>query len=351
MVKVLSENYSWLFSALYASNEFLWDSLRRISQTHSGPWFLGGDFNEVLQAKDKLGGKSINNNHTNILWHRLNKCNMIDLGFKGSKYTWTNKRYKNMKDLIMERLDRCLANDPWVVHYPDSTVTHLPRTHSNHCPLKVHLERNRPNNGIRPFRLKPMCFYPHNDLPQAIITFKDNTTIWNRNVFGNIFSKMRKIVARIDGIQKSRHYPHTPFLHDLESTLLCEYNTILKIDWLTYGDANTNFFHISTINRRRRNRILLLKDDTGNEFRNQDEIMAHATSFIIHIYSTELLTTTLPEPRNHLEANSLTNPVREALDATLTNKEIRDAINSLSPSRLLDLMASTPCSFRNTEIR
>ncbi|KAH0714838.1 hypothetical protein KY284_007743 [Solanum tuberosum] len=236
MVKVLYENYTWLFSALYDSNDFsscsiLWDGLRRISQTHFGPWFIGGDFNEALPARDKLEGRSINNNCIDILWQCLNQCNMIDLGYKGSKYTWTNKRYINIKELIMERLDRCLANGPWVLYHPDSTMTYLPRTHLDHCPLKVQLEKNRPNNEIMPFRLEPIwcghsdfqnmvkrSFTPHSELPRAITTFKDNATKWNRNIFGNIFSKMRRIVARIDGIQRSHHYPHNPYLNDLEST-------------------------------------------------------------------------------------------------------------------------------------
>lgn len=37
-----------------------------------------------------------------------------------------------------------------------------------------------------------------------------------------------------------------------------------RISWLQNGDKNTKFFHLTTLVRRRRNRVERLKDDTGN---------------------------------------------------------------------------------------
>lgn len=73
------------------------------------------DFNEVLQAKDKFGGRGINNNRAINLWNCLKQYKMVDLGFKGSKYTWSKKIYKNRKNLTLERLDRVLVNDSWIL--------------------------------------------------------------------------------------------------------------------------------------------------------------------------------------------------------------------------------------------
>lgn len=109
MVKVYSSTQPWLFSVIYASNLFncrkiLWDNLIALRETYNGPWLIGGDFNEVLTANDKWGGRHVNNNRADIFWSCINNCNLFDLGFKGSKYTWSNKRTRN--DLILERLDR-----------------------------------------------------------------------------------------------------------------------------------------------------------------------------------------------------------------------------------------------------
>lgn len=63
-----------------------------------------GDFNDVIDSSEKLGGNQVNRNRSKYLWNGINKCGLIDLGFKGCKFTWTNRRKKN-NSLIMERLD------------------------------------------------------------------------------------------------------------------------------------------------------------------------------------------------------------------------------------------------------
>lgn len=83
----------------------------------------------------KKGSRPLSLSRSSDLWDIINHCQLIDLGFKGSKYTWLNKSYKQKHALIFERLDRFLANDDWIHLYLDAQVTHLPRTHSDHCPL------------------------------------------------------------------------------------------------------------------------------------------------------------------------------------------------------------------------
>lgn len=116
LVKVSKNHPPWLLFAIYTSNCLerriaLWENLTQISQSYKGNRFIGGDFNEIIHAKDKLGGRNINSNCAKLFWQCLNQCSMVDLGFKGSKYTWTNKRYSRKKYIIFERLARCFANE------------------------------------------------------------------------------------------------------------------------------------------------------------------------------------------------------------------------------------------------
>lgn len=115
VIEVIPTHKSWLFTSIYASNKVhlrneMWSNLINLqNKFFSGPWLVGGDFNNVLNSSEKVGGNNMNRNRTRHLWDCINKCGLIDLGFKGSKYTWSNHRRKN-KGLIMERLDKVFAN-------------------------------------------------------------------------------------------------------------------------------------------------------------------------------------------------------------------------------------------------
>lgn len=80
--------------------DYISGSLTTVAQNFNGDWFIGGDFNKVIQANEKWSGQNINSQRAESLRKCFNLCNMVDLGYKGSRYTWTNKRYKNRHHLI-----------------------------------------------------------------------------------------------------------------------------------------------------------------------------------------------------------------------------------------------------------
>ena len=154
-VKVCSSNLTWLLSTIYASlrlaeRRILWENLKTVAHLHNLPWLMLGDFNEVLYDDDKFGGNHVNLNKALEFKDCLDECNMVDLGFVGPKFTWTNR--KPISSLILERIDRCFANLVWRILYPEALVTHLPRTFSDHCPVLIELCRARVNQQSKPFR-------------------------------------------------------------------------------------------------------------------------------------------------------------------------------------------------------
>nr|XP_018622849.1 uncharacterized protein LOC108943378 [Nicotiana tomentosiformis] len=70
----------------------LWDSLYAVSKDMSTPWLTGGDFNIIWDQEEKFGGLPVSLNEFNDFRHCVNTCNVTDLGFKGSIYTWWNGR-------------------------------------------------------------------------------------------------------------------------------------------------------------------------------------------------------------------------------------------------------------------
>ena len=91
---------------------------------------MAGDFNEPLLDEDKFGGREVSINRSPLFKDCLDRCSMMDLGFLGPRYTWTNKR--DINNLILERIDRFFMNLEWCTLYLKAKVMHLPRCHSDH---------------------------------------------------------------------------------------------------------------------------------------------------------------------------------------------------------------------------
>lgn len=81
--------------------------MHALAQDMTLPWLVVGDFN-VIVDEEEMGGLPVSMNEIEDFRHCINTCNLFDLGFKGSIYTWWNGRTDD--DNIFKRLDRCLAN-------------------------------------------------------------------------------------------------------------------------------------------------------------------------------------------------------------------------------------------------
>ena len=106
------------------------ENLSMVVGMYSLPWMIVGNFNEILLREDKYGGQAVNTVRALRFQECLNNCGMIDLGFSGPRYTWSNHR--PLTHLIQERMDRVFANADWNVLYPDASVKHLEIAHSDH---------------------------------------------------------------------------------------------------------------------------------------------------------------------------------------------------------------------------
>lgn len=98
--------------------------------------------------------------------------------------------------LIITRIDRADANQAWLNLFPEIKVFHLPRFHSDHCPI---LLQTNPNcvMGEKPFRFEPFwlshpTFAPltkkawskhQYDLVKTIDEFKKDLIIWNKQLW------------------------------------------------------------------------------------------------------------------------------------------------------------------------
>ena len=87
----------------------MWENLTKVVELHKLPWVIAGDFNEPLIDEDKFEGRGVNINRSLAFKDCLDRCSMVDMGFSGPRYTWTNKR--DISNLILERIDKFFMND------------------------------------------------------------------------------------------------------------------------------------------------------------------------------------------------------------------------------------------------
>ena len=114
------------------------------------------------------------------------------------------------------RLDRTICNTVWRLKFQEGVVRHLLRAQSEHAPIliapagfPVHA------HSCKPFQFH-VAWYTHctfegvlrdNWDPNATLranlqTLASELTHWNKEVFGNLFRRNRKLWARIEGIQR-----------------------------------------------------------------------------------------------------------------------------------------------------
>jgi hypothetical protein len=74
----------------------------------------------ILFPFKKSGGRSFGSSSHNDFVDFVHSNALVDLGFVGNKFTWSNHRKGRAN--IRERLDRGIANLDWVHLFPNSLV-------------------------------------------------------------------------------------------------------------------------------------------------------------------------------------------------------------------------------------
>lgn len=150
--------------------------------------------------------------------------------------------------------------------------------HTNHKRKKLNFSRFEPMWNIDPSfpKIVQSSWIKEKIYSICIIDFQKNASLWNVTHFGNLFQKKKRLIHRLNGIQKHLSKKYSPFLLQLQHSLYIEYFNILnqedifwklksRVNWLNSGDKNTIFFfHNSTLRRRRKNKILALTTDNNS---------------------------------------------------------------------------------------
>lgn len=83
---------SWLLTGFYGNpntvkREASWHLLRMIKPTDNKPWLCMGDYNEILQQNEKVGGDSRKFSQMESFRQVLQQTDLRDMGYRGPKFT------------------------------------------------------------------------------------------------------------------------------------------------------------------------------------------------------------------------------------------------------------------------
>jgi endonuclease/exonuclease/phosphatase family metal-dependent hydrolase len=98
----------------------------------ASPWIVAGDFNLIRDPEDKNNGV-FDLNLSTALNDSIRSLALFELPVLDRLFTWSNKRASP----ILARLDRYLFNQDWNLVMPNSSLSSLPRSTSDHVPLLV----------------------------------------------------------------------------------------------------------------------------------------------------------------------------------------------------------------------
>ncbi|XP_074278466.1 uncharacterized protein LOC141602056 [Silene latifolia] len=139
----------------HAGRNVVWDMFDQQLARLDKPFLLFGDFNQVEFSSDKLGGSSQGIRGADLFTYWKNKNCLMDIPFKGPKFTWCNNRESSQR--IYERIDKGYASVDWISFFPNTFIKHLPIQISDHAPIIIDTNMTMPMKR-KVYRLEAWCF-------------------------------------------------------------------------------------------------------------------------------------------------------------------------------------------------
>ena len=187
---------------------------------------------------------------------------------------------------------------------------------------------------------------------EKLKTCKKHLGDWSRRSFGSVTRQLREKkqeLAKVgeeaikggslDRIRKLK--AKVNFLLEREARLWRQRSRVM---WLSEGDRNTHYFHGRASQRRRRNKILGLKDEDGIWREDKAEVAGLIMQHFDNILRTSLLEN-IEEAVAHVP-NLISHEVNDSLTSEFTAREMDLALKQMAPLKALGPDGMPPLFFQ-----
>lgn len=183
---------------------------------------------------------------------------------------------------------------------------------------------------------------PSDSLSESLLKLSENLQNWSREVFHNIFKTKKMLMARLAGIQAKLSLNHHRGLIKLEGRLRHELEEVLaqeeihwyqkaRVEWLRNGDRNTTFFHLSSVVRQWKNKVVAIKNDDDEWISDHEKIKEFMVSYFSSLFTEDGGDEVSNIPMDIFPELSSTNWA--ALCKPFTHIEIEEVVKSLGALR------------------
>lgn len=140
-------------TTIYAHNSLnlrrkLWKYLEAIHNGTQGPWFIIGDYTNVLSINDRVGGNAVKESEYLDLTSMMERVGMFEKHREGDHFTWSNR---HIFGTIYSRINRVLGNLERQQENTDNILKIVDPSISEHCLLSLN-QRNHPHQHRRCFK-------------------------------------------------------------------------------------------------------------------------------------------------------------------------------------------------------
>jgi len=308
----------WFFTGFYGhperhKREASWQILHHLSSLFPHNWLCTGDFNDITEPSEKVGGTTRSNGHMDKFCDMIHQCNLGDLGYRGSKFTWSNKR--DSEEFIKARLDRAMATPDWTSRFIDVFVEVLVTCSSDHKPLWISFASNLcKRRGQRPFKFEACWNLDEESLKivkdvwegtvdaggameettKKLILCEKALKGWSSSKYGNISRTIQALSKQLKNLQINETPTNAKEIQALQQKIdgLMEMEDVrwkqrAKRHWYKSGDRNTQFFHAWANQRRRQNSIGNITDLEGRRWSDHEGLGRAFSDYYQQLFSTE----------------------------------------------------------------
>lgn len=327
-----------------------WDLIRVLAGMSTLPWFIIGDFNDLLAVSDKWGGTPHAQSLMAGFQAAIDDSMLVEIDLQGGKFTWEKSR--GTADWVKERLDRAFASRSWLHMFPLSKLSLIHTSVSDHDPIFLDLLSVSFSSKQFRFRFENtwlqepgfhkettdfwLALPPSHILPK-LLSVSNFMARWGRNFFHKFRDKVKKkkellsiLVNRVDSEGVKLYFEEKERLNELLFHEEIYWKQRAKVFWLTEGDANTKFFHASASTRRKTNRVAFLETDSGVQVSDNEGMCNMVKDYFVDIFKGDQSSPSLSVEEEHRCVSDAQNRM---LVAELSFAEFTIAVKQMHPDK------------------